>query len=152
VELKYRRSAFEWTGLVLSFVLFPLGLIFYKHLTKLYIEHYTLLYKAAVVLFCSIVIVVTSASLLGKSRMYSDINKARRMIIQTEEDALRAEKLVRPWLNKLERYDNALIFDGLRIKAQCLKINGKYDEAEEILEALRLRYKHSRNIEYLDWI
>ena len=63
----------------------------------------------------------------------------------------RASALVSPYAKPryLERYDNRIVFNAYRIKADIFRREGRIDEARAILTLLVERYSHTRDVKNL---
>jgi hypothetical protein len=153
IHLEYRRTALEWVGLVISFLVLPGILLGFGHrrLNALRTSLFKPLFILAFVIFFAAVgaFIVLSAS--GTSTVQADIRQAQSLNLGDPQARVAALALVEPYatMEYLERYDNRLTFEAYRIKAEVLVRSGKVKEAQDLLTLLRTRYAHVRDLSRL---
>jgi hypothetical protein len=89
--------------------------------------------------------------MFGTRKFIQDYTKIERYIKINKLDT--ALSIVDKYANleTLDRYDNEIIFKYYIAKAQILAKQGKLDEARQIVDYLRLRFKHARYTDYIDY-
>ena len=150
VELKYRRSAWELLGMVLSLLSIPFALIVAKKKPRRNFRWKALL-VAGLSAFFAIALYLSAQTMVGYPALAKDMAKARRI---NPGDSLRRRELlalVEPWATQenLDRYDNRLVFDAYRVKSLALIADGRTEEARELIDVLKSRYAHTRALDSL---
>lgn len=150
VKIVYGRNKYEWLGLILTLLLIPL-IALHKWIEKLELPAKKQLTMLVKIVFFGLVIFFVGESLFGTRKFIQDYSKIERYIAMNKTDA--ALVLVDKYANleTLDRFDNEIIFKYYIAKAQILSKQGKFDEARQIVDYLRLRFRHARYTDYIDY-
>ena len=153
VELRYARTGWELTGLILSFLVLPATLIFSltgksgRHHRRAWLTRlWTKGLAFSFIVFFSVAAFLVLQTGSGYPALSRDIGKARRLDTGMPAQREQAKKLVSRWATEdnLDRYDNRLVFDAWKIKAMILAREGRQGEADKIVRMLKDRYPRTR--------
>jgi hypothetical protein len=153
VRLEYRRTTAEWVGLAITGLVLPLLLLGFgaRRIQTLRCAAYRPLFAVAFAIFFGAMIFFVVRAAYGTARVQGAIQQAQTLDLRGKHARDQALALVEPYasMDYLERYDNLLIFEAYRIKAQALALSGQPDAATELYKLLRMRYAHVRDLDRL---
>lgn len=153
VELRYMRTGWEISGLVLSFLVLPAALMISmigksrkRHRRAWFTRLWSKGLAFSFMVFFSVAAFLVLQTGIGYPALSKDIGAARRLDTGMPEQREQAKKLVTRWATEenLDRYDNRLVFDAWKIKAMILAREGRQSEADDIVRMLKDRYPRTR--------
>ncbi len=150
VKITYGWNKYEIIGLILTLLLIPLAFL-RRWLEKIELPLAKQLTIAAKILFFALVAFFVAESLFGARKFVKDYNRAERLVHLNRIDAAMAIVDKYANLDTLDKYDNEIIFKYYIVKAQLLMRQGKREEALQIVNYLKMRFRHTRYGDYIDY-
>jgi len=110
-----------------------------------------LLLGLAFAVFAAAAVFLALQTSAGYPALAGDIEAARKLNLSVPSQRDKALALVDDWATEenLGRFDNKLVFDAFRIKAQSFLRLRKTEEAAGLIEILRNHYPHTRALQSL---
>ncbi len=156
VDIHYGYTVSEIIGLIITlasvlFLIFS-GIVY----RRFSFPYYTIVKRVVITLFFIVVaiFILLTISPFTQSRVISNIKKAELLIAQGKIDE--ADKILNRYATDdfLNKYDNQLAFSAFRLKSRVLLARNDEKGARELIDKLRVRYKHTRDFniffQYLD--
>lgn len=150
VRIVYGMNKYEIIGLILTLLLIPLALL-HKLLDKIALPFSKQLTVAAKVVFFVLIALFVAKSLFGTRKFYEDYNRVEYLAKIGRLDASLALASKYANLDTLDKYDNMIIYKYYIAKANILARQGNKAQAEEIRNYLIRRFRHTREIDYIDY-
>lgn len=150
VEIYYGTNIYEIIGFILT-LLSLVVTIFSKSLLKINIPFRDIISNIVIILFFIIVFILIILSI--KSALINhDVTICQTLYNENRLMELYLKTSKYATIDKLDKYDNSMIYNYTIMKAQSLAKLGRKKEAKEIIDYLFKRYNHSRLNDSFKWI
>ena len=150
VELFYGRTGWEIAGIILSILTLSAAFILSRIRPGRHFP-WKILLGLAFAVFAAAAVFLALQTSAGYPALAGDIEAARKLNLSVPSQRDKALALVDDWATEenLGRFDNKLVFDAFRIKAQSFLRLRKTKEAAGLFEILRNHYPHTRALQSL---